>query len=186
MAIIKRYSNRKLYDTQTKQYVTLDDLAELVRGGEDVKVIDHATGEDLTTLTLFQILFEQEKRIGGLLPEIVLTRLIRSGGEALSSLRKSVVNGLNPISPPDLMDVEITRRVQALVDSGQLSAEDGARLRNQLLAQSQTQAQADVIHEAETTAPETVPIDAAPAEEVAQLQRQLDALEAELASLRNQ
>lgn len=61
MAIIKRYPNRKLYDTEAKKYITLDGIAELIRDGQEVQVMDHSTGEDLTTLTLTQIIFEQEK-----------------------------------------------------------------------------------------------------------------------------
>src|SRR5512135_361111 len=72
MPLIKRYANRKLYDTEAKRYVTLEDLAGFVRQGEDVRVVDHATGEDLTSQTLFQIIFEEEKKIGGLLPQVFL------------------------------------------------------------------------------------------------------------------
>ena len=74
MATIKRYSNRKLYDIDARRYVTLDEIAEAVRRGEEVTVIDHTTGADLTTVTLLKILFTEEKRIGGMLPEKVLTR----------------------------------------------------------------------------------------------------------------
>ena len=52
MPLIKRYPNRKLYDTEAKQYVTLEQIAELIRSGKDVQVIDHESGEDLTALTL--------------------------------------------------------------------------------------------------------------------------------------
>ena len=61
MPIIKRYPNRKLYDTAAKQYVSLDGIAAMIRRGDEVQVVDHATGEDLTTLTLTQIIVEQEK-----------------------------------------------------------------------------------------------------------------------------
>jgi polyhydroxyalkanoate synthesis repressor PhaR len=57
MPLIKRYANRKLYDTQAGQYVTLEELAEFIRRGEDITVRDHATGRDLTSLTLMQVLF---------------------------------------------------------------------------------------------------------------------------------
>ena len=61
MPVVKRYPNRKLYDTQAKRYVTLNSIAELIRLGEDIQVIDYTTGEDITALTLTQIIFEQEK-----------------------------------------------------------------------------------------------------------------------------
>ena len=66
--VIKRYSNRKLYDTAAKRYVTLDGIAELIRQGAEVRVIDHATGDDMTAQIQAQIIFEEEKRGGGLLP----------------------------------------------------------------------------------------------------------------------
>jgi polyhydroxyalkanoate synthesis repressor PhaR len=56
MPLIKRYPNRKLYDTEAKSYITLEGVAALIRNGEDVQVIDHESGEDLTTLTLTQII----------------------------------------------------------------------------------------------------------------------------------
>ena len=65
---IKRYPNRKLYNTDTKRYITLDGIAELIRDGESVQVVDHTTNEDLTSLTLSQIIFEQEKKKSGFLP----------------------------------------------------------------------------------------------------------------------
>ena len=71
MVIIKRYPNRKLYNTETKKYITLDGIADLIREGEEVQVLDHATGEDLTALSLSQILFEREKKSAGFLPHSV-------------------------------------------------------------------------------------------------------------------
>ena len=81
MTIIKRYPNRKLYNTNTKQYVTLDGIAGLIRQGEEIQILDHASGEDLTTVTLTQIILDQEKKQSGFLPLAVLTGLIQSGGQ---------------------------------------------------------------------------------------------------------
>jgi polyhydroxyalkanoate synthesis repressor PhaR len=66
--VIKRYSNRKLYDTQSSRYVTLEQIADLVRGGEDVRIVDNNTKEDLTSITLAQIIFEEEKKQKSFLP----------------------------------------------------------------------------------------------------------------------
>ena len=60
--LIKKYANRKLYDTRTSSYVTLEDLAALVREGHEIKVVDRETGKDLTQLTLSQIVLSEEKR----------------------------------------------------------------------------------------------------------------------------
>lgn len=81
--VIKRYSNRKLYDTEASSYVTLDDIAGLVKDGDEVRVIDNKTKEDLTALTLTQIIFEEEKRQKRVLPLSTLRGVIQSGGEFL-------------------------------------------------------------------------------------------------------
>ncbi|MCK5314811.1 MAG: polyhydroxyalkanoate synthesis regulator DNA-binding domain-containing protein, partial [Anaerolineales bacterium] len=73
MLNIKRYPNRKLYDTEAKQYITLDEIADLIRQGQEIRVTDNVTGEDLTAVTLSQIIFEQEKKQSGFLPRSVLT-----------------------------------------------------------------------------------------------------------------
>ena len=63
--LIKRYGNRKLYDVEASRYVTLDAIRALVQGGEDVRVVDNDSGEDLTRLTLAQIIYEAEKKTNG-------------------------------------------------------------------------------------------------------------------------
>lgn len=81
--IIKRYQNRKLYDTQNSTYVTLDDIGSMIRKGEDVCVIDNRTKEDLTGVTLTQIIFEEEKKNKSLLPLGILKNIIREGQDAI-------------------------------------------------------------------------------------------------------
>lgn len=90
MAIIKRYPNRKLYDTEAKRYVTLDQITNMIQQGQEIHVVDHESGEDVTTLTLTQIILEQEKKQSGFLPRTLLTDLIRLGGGALEQVRRSV------------------------------------------------------------------------------------------------
>jgi polyhydroxyalkanoate synthesis repressor PhaR len=77
---IKRYQNRKLYDTQNSTYVTLDDIGAMIRHGDDVKVIDNKNKDDLTSVTLTQIIFEEEKKKKSLLPLATLKNIIRDGG----------------------------------------------------------------------------------------------------------
>lgn len=84
--VVKRYSNRKLYDTQKSRYVTLDQIAELIRAGQDVKIIDNTTKEDLTSVTLAQIIFEQEKKQNSFLSLPAMKNIIQTGGESLSEL----------------------------------------------------------------------------------------------------
>lgn len=78
MRTIKRYSNRKLYDTSVKHYVTLKDLAIEIRQGETIAVHDHDTNTDLTSATLAQIIFEEERRAPSMSSEL-LHKVIREG-----------------------------------------------------------------------------------------------------------
>lgn len=83
--LIKRYENRKLYDTEASQYVSLSDIAHLVRTGETVRIVDNATGRDLTAQTLTQIILEEGKRGEYALPTDTLHALLRQSGRALDS-----------------------------------------------------------------------------------------------------
>lgn len=84
--VIKKYANRRLYNTGTSTYVTLDDLAEMVKGGEDFLVQDAKTGEDLTRSVLTQIIFEQESKGTNLLPITVLRQLIRFYDDSMQAV----------------------------------------------------------------------------------------------------
>src|SRR5438477_12325424 len=81
--VIKRYANRKLYDTQRSRYVTLEQIADMIRSGEDVKIVDNNSKEDLTSVTLAQIIFEEEKKQKSFLPLAAMRNIIQSGGESL-------------------------------------------------------------------------------------------------------
>jgi polyhydroxyalkanoate synthesis repressor PhaR len=91
--IIKRYSNRKLYDTRESRYVTLLDVAELLRAGEDVQVIDNGTKEDKTDVTLALIISEELKTRPRAIPLAILKALIRSRGGILLSQSKDGITG---------------------------------------------------------------------------------------------
>jgi polyhydroxyalkanoate synthesis repressor PhaR len=130
MPVIKRYPNRKLYDTAAKRYVTLEEIARLIREGQEVTVIDHASGEDLTAVTLSQVILEQERKREGFLPQAVLAGLVRAGGETVSTLRRTLAAPLNLARQ---VDEEIERRLAALVRQGELPAEDEAHLRDRLV-----------------------------------------------------
>jgi polyhydroxyalkanoate synthesis repressor PhaR len=85
--VIKKYANRRLYNTGTSTYVTLEDLAQMVRAGEDFLVHDARSGEDLTRSVLTQIIFEQESKEGqNLLPVAFLRQLIRFYGDSMQAL----------------------------------------------------------------------------------------------------
>jgi polyhydroxyalkanoate synthesis repressor PhaR len=84
--IIKKYANRRLYNTGTSAYVTLEDLAAMVKSGEDFTVTDAKTGEDITRSVLTQIIFEQENKGPNLLPVNFLRQLIRFYGDSIQTL----------------------------------------------------------------------------------------------------
>ncbi len=84
---IKKYANRRLYNTGTSTYVTLEDLAVMVKSGEDFVVFDAKTGEDITRSVLAQIIFEQENKEGqSLLPIAFLRQLIRFYGDSMQMM----------------------------------------------------------------------------------------------------
>jgi polyhydroxyalkanoate synthesis repressor PhaR len=85
--VIKKYANRRLYNTGTSTYVTLEDLAAMVKKGEDFVVYDAKTSEDITRSVLTQIIFEQENKAGqNLLPATFLRQLIRFYGDSMQML----------------------------------------------------------------------------------------------------
>jgi len=97
--IIKRYQNRKLYDTECSKYVTLDAIARMIKDGEEVKVLDNKTKEDLTSVTLAQIIFEEEKKKKNILPLTLLKKLIQFPSESLMDIwKKGVSTGISSIS----------------------------------------------------------------------------------------
>lgn len=98
--VVKRYSNRKLYDTKDSRYVTLLQIAEMVRGGEEVQIIDNNTKEDLTEVTLAQIIYEEQKQKASSsrnVPLQTLKDLIHQRTEkVLSDLREGPIGRLIP------------------------------------------------------------------------------------------
>ncbi len=88
--IIKRYANRKLYDTQHSRYVTLDQISEMIRAGDDVKIVDNKSKEDLTSVTLAQIIFEEEKKQRSFLPLTAMRTIIQNGGEWFAEAQRRV------------------------------------------------------------------------------------------------
>lgn len=121
MPTIKRYANRKLYDTEARKYITLEGIADLIHAGKEVHVVDHATGEDLTAQTQAQIIFEREKRWGSNVPRAVLTNLIQAGNQLRTVLARPAV------------DEEIERRMMALIEESAITEADGLALLEKLL-----------------------------------------------------
>ena len=131
MPIVKRYPNRKLYDTASRRYVSLESIADMIRRGETVQVVDNATGDDCTTLILTQIIMEQEKRGDGYLPLEVLIGLIQAGGNTLTSLWRRLNTSLDLLRQ---VDEEIQARIEHMVGRGELGEEEGRRLGEKIAA----------------------------------------------------
>jgi polyhydroxyalkanoate synthesis repressor PhaR len=129
--VIKRYPNRKLYNTESKQYITLEEISDLIRDGAEVRVVDHASGEDLTAVTLTQIIFELEKKQSGFLPRSILSGLIQAGGERIGALQRTLASTLGL---SHLVDEEISHRLHTLKEEGQLTELDAENLQKKLVS----------------------------------------------------
>lgn len=90
--IIKRYQNRKLYDTHESSYVTLDEIAKMIKGGEDLRVIDNKTKNDITAATLTQLLYESERKSKTQPSVELLKEIIRHGDGSFSGYIQSKIN----------------------------------------------------------------------------------------------
>lgn len=124
--IVKKYQNRKLYDTKDSCYITLDDIAKMVKRGEEVKVIDNKTKNDVTSVILTQILVEQEKSTKSILPLTMLRDIIQHGqGSLFDFIQRYVILGVNSTQEKV---AEAERYINRLVDRGDLSKVEGKNL----------------------------------------------------------
>lgn len=122
--IIKRYENRKLYDTESRKYVSLEEIASLIRQGIDVQVVDNVTDADITTQTLTQVIFEEGKKGRNPLSTEVLHDVIRWSNHLLDDGIQQVRQGLDHLVPESLNKLfgkkssddveELKKRVQSL------------------------------------------------------------------------
>jgi len=132
--LIKKYSNRRMYDTKTSQPITLSELAELIKRGEEIQVMGHQTGKDLTSITLIQVLLGQEKDkkepFSALLRELIKER----GNSVLELYPASLFAALNGTS----LSVEKAKGiVRELVDKKGVSETDGEKLLESFLTRIQ-------------------------------------------------
>jgi polyhydroxyalkanoate synthesis repressor PhaR len=129
---IKKYANRKFYDTEKRRYVSLSGIASLVRAGEDVQVLDNQSGNDITGEVLSQILRDQERQ-GGLLPHAVLTALVRRGTWGLEHLRGSLHTTLDALGS---LEDDLDQRIDTLADKGEISLSEAQEFREELIARA--------------------------------------------------
>lgn len=130
--LIKRYGSRKLYDTAESRYVGLEDVARFVRAGEDVRVVENKTGEDVTAAVLTQIISEEGRNGRGLLSTSFLHDLLRVGERTIKMGEEAVETGLKQARQG--VDDMARRAVDRLRPGGPMAEVRGemARLRDRL------------------------------------------------------
>ncbi len=116
--VIKRYPNRKLYDTERSCYVTLDEIAAMVKEGQDVQIIDNKSNEDITSVTLTQIIYEEEKKNKSILPLSALRNIIQSGQEYIQSRFTESAERMNQLRD------ETEKNIQKILSRGEMTAEE--------------------------------------------------------------
>lgn len=114
--VIKRYQNRKLYDTDASCYVTLDEIAEMIQQGEDVTVVDNRNQKDITAATLTQIIFEKQKRSEAPVPIATLRHIIQTGDGSFSSFlaKNSDGNQLDVVRSLEKQVHELSSKLESL------------------------------------------------------------------------
>ena len=120
--LIKRYGNRKLYDTEQSRYVTLEEISQMVRRGEDIRVVDNKTQEDLTAVTLTQIMLEEQKNKNNILPLSLCKNLIQEGGDRLSDWLHKSRESLSS------MRIEAEEHITKFIEKGQGTKEESAQI----------------------------------------------------------
>ncbi len=129
---IKKYANRKLYDTKDKKYISRTDLSKLLKQGRDVLIIDNESGEDITASVVSGLLATGKGKAGGAVSSGVLIQLFRKGGNALTDYAKKYVSfWQNALT---MAEEEIDDMVKGLVKNKEISKSEGSRLKNEILA----------------------------------------------------
>jgi polyhydroxyalkanoate synthesis repressor PhaR len=127
---IKRYANRKLYDTTDKRYVTLDQISKLIKKGEKISVVDNKTDRDITSATISQCLARNKKKKSNEAESNVLIQLLRKGpGTLVDYGRKYVSLWERALT---MADEEIDKMVDRLVKDKELSRSEGSRIKKDI------------------------------------------------------
>lgn len=115
--LIKRYESRKLYDTEESRYVSLEEIAGWVRQGQEVKVVDNASGADVTSQTLTQIILDEGRRGTAFLPSDLLHELVRIGEKAVSSGMEHMSHGVDRLVQASIDRLAPVRRAREEMSS---------------------------------------------------------------------
>jgi polyhydroxyalkanoate synthesis repressor PhaR len=124
--VIKRYENRKMYDTEKRTYISLQAIAQLIRDGIDIQVLDNVSGKDITTHTLTQVIFEEGKKGRNPLSNEMLHDVIRWSSSMIDDGIKQVREGIDQLMPESLTKIfdkpksdmsELKKRIESLENS---------------------------------------------------------------------
>lgn len=128
---IKKYANRKLYDTTDKKYISRIRLSELIRQGKDIIIIDNETGEDLTASIVSGLIATTKGKAGDTVSSGVLIQLFRKGGNALTDYAKRYVTFWQRSFT--MAEDEIDEMVKGLVKNNEISKSEGSRLKKEII-----------------------------------------------------
>ena len=131
MHIIKKYANRKMYDRTAKQYITMDQLSELIKSGEEVQIVDNSTGEDLTASIVSQLIGREKKEDHRGISSRVLMQLLRKGGGTLGDYARKYTSLWQ--SAFSMAEDEIDKLINRLVKDKELSRSEGSNLKNEIV-----------------------------------------------------
>lgn len=127
---IKKYVNRKMYDTTDKKYISMAQLAELIKSGEEVSIIDNRTGEDLTASIVSRLIGRDKKEKGSVVSPRIMMQLLRKGGDTLTDYAKRYTSlWQNALT---MAEDEVDKRVGTLVKNKELSRSEGSRLKQEI------------------------------------------------------
>jgi polyhydroxyalkanoate synthesis repressor PhaR len=127
---IKKYANRKLYNTTEKKYISLDQLAVLIKAGEEVSIVDNRTGEDITSSIVSQLLARDKKDEEAEVPSSILIQLLRRGGGTVVDYAKKYATVFQ--SAMTMAEDEIDKLVSLMVKDKELSESEGSRLKKEI------------------------------------------------------
>lgn len=127
---IKKYVNRKMYDTTDKKYVSMEQVAQLIKSGEEVTIIDNKTGEDLTAAIVSRLIGQEKKEKGSVVSPRIMMQLLRKGGDTLTDYAKKYTSlWQNALT---MAEDEVDKVVGTLVKDKELSRAEGSRLKQEI------------------------------------------------------
>ena len=177
--LVKRYASRRLYNTETSDYVTLEDIAGFIREGRDIQIIDLKSGDDLTRQYLLQIIADHESRGENVLPVNVLTDIVRS----YTSQASSMVPEFLSISF-DMMragQTQFLQNMESINPMTKIPGFDSITAQQEAFFKAMTNGFGAAGNEADSAA--TTPENAAPKDDLSEIKSQLSALQEQLSKL---